>query len=553
MTSGDDDSRPPDHIDGGPDLGPVLLPRLGPIGWARWAWRQLTSMHTALVLLLLLAVAAVPGSLFPQRTSDPNGVIQYFRDDPDRAAILDSFGLFGVYSSPWFSAIYLLLFISLIGCVIPRTRHHLGALLQPPPRTPARLSRLPEYRRIETPGLPANLESSVDSARATLKRLGYRTITVSEGPDTRSVSAERGYLRETGNLVFHVSLIFILASIAIGGGFSYSGQRVIVEGQTFVSNRAAYDSFKAGPLFNDSQLPPFAMKLDEFTVSYIEDDIDNLGFITDYRAAVSITNPDASTAQAIRSDIRVNEPLSLAGSEIYLLGNGYAPLLTVKDPQGTIVFSEPIPFLPQDSNLTSLGVVKLPDGLSEQVGLLGFFYPTKGVLANGAFTSVYPDLQFPVLTLNVFTGDLGIDSGTPKSVYSLDTSEMQQLTGAETGIDSLQLVPGQSTQLPNGLGSIELEEVRRFASFDIAFDPTKAPVLIFVCVMFGGLMLGLFIPRRRMWVRVSPGLLEYGALSRGDDPTLSAALDAVVRRHQDALDPHPDYEVLVGVDRAHQH
>lgn len=529
MTVREDPSRPSDHVDGGVSSDPAVMPRLGPAGWARWSWRQLTSMRTALVLLLLLAIAAIPGSLFPQRTSDPNGVIQRFRSDPEGAAILDALGLFSVYSSPWFSAIYLLLFISLIGCVIPRTRHHAGALVQKPPRTPARLSRLPEYRRLDLPD--ADLDKTAASASVILRRLGYRTMLWDEGADARSVSAERGYLRETGNLVFHVSLIFILVSVAIGSGFSYSGQRVIVEDQTFVNNRAAYDSFKAGPFFNDDLLPAFSMKLDEFAVSYVEDDLDNLGFITDYRATVSLSVPDSTPLNA---EIRVNEPLGFAGSEVYLLGNGYAPVLTVRDPQGDVVFSEAVPFLPQDSNLTSLGVVKLPDGLADQVGLLGFFYPTKGVLANGAFTSVYPDLQYPVLTMNVFTGDLGIDSGTPRSVYSLDTAGMAQLTGGESGIDSLQLVPGQTADLPNGLGSIELEEVRRFASFDIAFDPTKTPVLLFVCLMFSGLMLGLFVPRRRMWVRIRGGVVEYAALARGDDPTLGAALDAVVRRHQTA-------------------
>lgn len=526
MTIGEDTSRPPDHVDGGEPSNPAVMPPLSPASWARWSWRQLTSMRTALVLLLLLAVAAVPGSLFPQRTSDPNGVILRFREDPDGAALLDALGLFSVYSSPWFSAVYLLLFISLIGCVVPRTRHHAAALAQMPPRTPSRLSRLPEYRRSDVPD--ADHEQTAVRARAVLARLGYRTVLWDEDSGGKSIAAERGYLRETGNLVFHVSLIFILTSVAIGSGFSYSAQRVIVEGQTFVSNRAAYDSFRAGPLFDSDQLPAFAMKLEDFEVSYVEDDLGNLGFITDYRAVVSMLTPESIT---VRADIRVNEPLGFASSEIYLLGNGYAPVLTVRDSQGNVVFSEAVPFLPQDSNLTSLGVIKLPDGLADQVGLLGFFYPTKGVLADGAFTSVYPDIQFPVLTLNVFTGDLGIDSGTPRSVYSLDTSAMTQITGGESDTDSLQLVPGQTVDLPNGLGTIEFVEVKRFASFDVAFDPTKIPVLIFVCLMFGGLMLGLFVPRRRVWVRVRDGIVEYAALARGDDPTLGAALDEVVRRH----------------------
>ena len=58
-----------------------------------------------------------------------------------------------------------------------------------------------------------------------------------------------------------------------------------------------------------------------------------------------------------------------AGTDIYLLGNGYAPTLTVRNPAGKIVFRDTVPFLPQDANLTSLGIVKVPDGLAEQVGL----------------------------------------------------------------------------------------------------------------------------------------------------------------------------------------
>ena len=48
-------------------------------------------------------------------------------------------------------AIYLLLFTSLIGCVIPRARHHYKALRSRPPRTPARLSRLSEHRELTLP------------------------------------------------------------------------------------------------------------------------------------------------------------------------------------------------------------------------------------------------------------------------------------------------------------------------------------------------------------------------------------------------------------------
>src|SRR3954447_17570222 len=123
MSRSSDLARPSDHIDSDARESDPSGPRLGPVGWLRFLWRQLTNMRTALFLLLLLAIAAVPGSLVPQRSSDPNGVAQYQVDHPDLFPVVDALQGFDVYTSVWFSSIYLLLFVSLIGCVLPRTAH----------------------------------------------------------------------------------------------------------------------------------------------------------------------------------------------------------------------------------------------------------------------------------------------------------------------------------------------------------------------------------------------------------------------------------------------
>ena len=136
----------------------------------------------------------------------PERVVQYFADNPDLAPVLDSFQMFDVYTSVWFSAIYLLLFVSLIGCIIPRTKHHFEALRARPPRTPGGCracrrtpsGRLPRPRRGLDRLDPTAAEAAIDAATAALKKSGYRV----ERYDLRgaaSVSAERGYLRETGN------------------------------------------------------------------------------------------------------------------------------------------------------------------------------------------------------------------------------------------------------------------------------------------------------------------------------------------------------------------
>ena len=569
-----DPLRPADHVDGVAAATPVegvTSPALGFVGWMRWGWRQLTSMRTALVLLLLLAIAAIPGSLVPQRTADPNGVVEYLRNYPELGGFLEKIGMFDVYSSPWFSAIYILLFVSLIGCVLPRTKHHWQALRSRPPRTPARLSRLADFRERDwvlggaegggdagtgTAGAEgdavAAASRAIDLAQSQLRASGYRV----ERYDARgsfSVSAERGYLRETGNLVFHGALVGVLVAVGISGGFSYTGQRVVIEGTSFTNTLLDYSSFNPGRFVDTDNLPLYSLTLDEFEVEYEVENENAIGQAGSFVAHVSTQHPGEEPK---KDSVRVNVPLSIDGNKIYLLGNGYAPTITVRDADGNVVFHDDVAFLPQDNNMTSLGIVKVPDGLATQIGLVGFFYPTAAKLDSGALTSSFPALVSPRLTLDVYEGDLGIDDGVPRSVYALDTSDMTKLTGRTTDVASLQIDPGQTVDLPNGLGTVTFESqtpdapnplksVKRFASLQVHHDDSATWVLVFALLSLAGLLTALFVPRRRMWVKATPDAtgtgvhLEYAALARGDDPTLAAAVEAVERTHIESLGLEP--------------
>ncbi|MEI3847851.1 MULTISPECIES: cytochrome c biogenesis protein ResB [unclassified Microbacterium] len=546
-----DPLRPSDHIDGDDR---VTSPALGIVGWLRWGWRQLTSMRTALVLLLILAIAAIPGSIFPQRMADPNGVTQWKADNPDLFPILDALQMFDVYLSAWFSAVYLLLFLSLIGCVIPRIKHHATALRSRPPRTPIRLKRLDDHREAvrsvpEGADAAAAAEKAVDIAQSQLRALRYR---VERYDDKRgfSVSAERGYARETGNLLFHLALLGVLVTVGVGGGFAYTGQRVMTEGETFVNTLLDYSSMNKGRYVADGALAPYAMTLDSFDVTYVPWGESAQGQAGDFSANVTVREPGGEPRQ---ESVRVNHPLDVRGDKVYLLGNGYAPTITVRNAEGEVAFHGPVPFLPQNNaTMTSLGVVKITDGMPEQLGMVGFFYPTAAALETGALTSVYPALVNPTLTLNVYSGDLGIDDGTPRSVYVLDPTDMTQLTGGDTGVDSIELTPGQTQELPGGLGSVTFEDessegatdasqsVRRYVSLQVHHDASAVWVLVFAVLAVVGLLLALFVPRRRMWVKavVVDGAvhLEYAALARGEDPTLAAAVKDLAEGHERLLD-----------------
>ncbi len=523
-------SAEPDAAPGrGGDAGaPVELPRLGVVGWLRWVWRQLTSMRVALLLLMLLAVAAVPGSVLPQRPQDPARVAEYLADHPTTGPWLDRLSAFDVYSSPWFSAIYLLLFVSLVGCIVPRTRAHLVGLRARPPRTPRRFDRFPAQASVTTSASPGEVAAAASAAlRGRLRRLPRFRVDVRPEGAGVTVAAERGYTRESGNLVFHLALVGLLISVGTGQLLHYRGQAVVLEGRGFANAVVDYDTFESGSGFDPSSLVPFSLTLDAFTAEFDPQTLASRYF----RADVTVREPDG-TARA--ESIRVNHPLSVGGAKVYLQGNGYAPELTVRDAAGQVAFSGPVPFLPQDEVYTSRGVVKVPDvSTGPQIGMVAHLLPTAVEAAPGLWRSVNPQPQDPLMVLTVWSGDLGLDDGVPQNVYRLDESGLDAVVDAAGDPVTLYVRPGETVALPAGLGELTYESTPRFVALDLRHDPTLPFVLVFSLLALTGLAVSLFTPRRRVWLRAVPGpdgrtVVTAAALARGDDVGLAGELDAVV-------------------------
>ncbi|KHL02156.1 cytochrome c biogenesis protein ResB [Sinomonas humi] len=530
----------------------VALPVLGLLGMLRWAWTQLTSMKTALFLLLLLAVAAVPGSLFPQRPVNPSVVTQYLKDHADYGPILDKLQMFDVYSSVWFSAIYLLLFISLIGCVIPRAIAHWKAWRSKPPRTPVRLSRLPVYGTLVVPSeQQLGAEEAARQAAAALKKRGYRVdlrpASDDGGPGGKatlaSVGAERGYIRELGNLCFHSGLVGVLIAVAIGVLFGYSGQRTLVEGDTFVNTLVGYDQFNPGTDFQSSWLAPYSIQLDKFDVIYDRESPGHFGQPLDFTA--HLTTKDSPDATAKKQDLKVNDPLSIGGTDVYLVGNGYAPVVTVRGGDGKIAYQGPMPSLPTDTVYTSTVVIKAPDAKPKQLGFVGFFLPTAVTDSNGVAYSADPDPLAAQLDLNSYVGDLGLDKGAPQSVYALDVSKLTQINGPKLPAKGIVLNAGQSYTLPNGQGSISFDGLKRYVALDIHHNPGQVWALGFALFSLAGLIASLFVPRRRLWLRFGDHedgrtMVEYGLLARGEDHGLAGegkAVRAALAKAWNVADP----------------
>ena len=504
---------------------------------ARWSWRQLTSMRTALVLLLLLALAAIPGSVIPQEDIDALAVSQWRDDHPRLAPIWDRLDLFAVYGSVWFSAIYILLMISLVGCIVPRLFVYARALRARPPKAPRNLSRLPEHAAYETDEDP---DEVLARAAQVLRKRRYR---VARADDADSVDAERGHLREAGNLLFHLAVIVVLVGVAIGSLFGYKGGVIMFVGKDygFSNNLTQYDDFAPGSLFDPTVMEPFSFSIDSFDVNWITDrDNPRFGMARKFVSHLDYTTEPGAEPQ--QYDLKVNHPLSVGGTEVFLIGHGYAPVITIRDGDGNIAQSGPTVFLPTNAQtFESFGVVKAADAKPSQIGLEGTFYPTfaMGKDADGKLTmpaSAFGNAIDPLVSLNVYTGDVGLDDGTSASVYVLDKTRAKQVTKANGQPFRMDLRPGESVTLPDGLGSVTFEGLQRWNKIQISRTPGKLIALTGVVAALLGLLGSLFVRPRRLWVRArrredGTTLVEVARLDRssgGDPETGRDELDAIV-------------------------
>ncbi len=495
-----------------------------PMARARNTWRGLTSMRTALVLLFLLALAALPGALLPQYSLNPQRVRTYQEQHPTLAPILDRLGFFEVFASPWFAAIYLLLFVSLVGCVLPRSVEYARQLRRAPVATPRNLARLPHHAVAEFPDDTATLDEVLAATRRRLR--GWRIAEREEPGGVRTLSAERGYLREAGNLVFHVALLGLLVSFAIGKLVGYEGQVIVLaNGSQFCnSGPLAYDSFRPGLSVDGTALDPFCVQVDGFTPTYL-----STGQPQEFRASISYQGPgdfsagDLTTGTWHPYQLEVNDPLRLGGTRVYLLGHGYAPQFTVTFPDGqqrrAAVQWRPV----DNATLLSEGTTKFdPPGVTDdavrrtrQLAITGLFAPT-AALRGALLSSGFPDLLDPAVAIDVLQGDLGNNSGRGQSIFSIDQSMVD--SGRLKQVARQNLRPGEQLTLPDRT-VVRFDGVTRFVALQVSYDPAQHWVLGFAVLVLGGLGLSLAVKRRRFWVRVTPGgpdgnVVELGGLAR---------------------------------------
>ncbi|PAT13922.1 cytochrome C biogenesis protein ResB [Corynebacterium sp. NML 120412] len=526
--------------------------------WLRKTWHWLTSMRTALVLLFLLSLASIPGALLPQRNVSESLVQDYLDANPTMGPIYDRLQLFDVFSSSWFVAIVTLLMISLVGCIIPRSMDHWRAYRATPTRAPRYLSRMPMHAQ-------ATVDVGQDEVEAKVRRLLKRWHVAAYSPEedragTFSLAAERGYTRELMNLLFHVGIVGMIVAFAAGRMVFYEGQVIVVtnsESQYAVpveqstefcnTSPANFDVFRAGPLFDGTGLTPFCIDAHNFRAEYLNSGQAN-GFWSDVSYTDDLTAPKDSWQE---TTLAVNHPLRIHGDRVYLQGHGFAPQVTVTWPNGE-TRTQMMQFRPTDTQtFLSSGVMRfdppagmfpdLADRRQNQIALEGNFAPTAqwGGQDGETLQSSFPSMDDPALSMDIYRGDAGLDSGRPQNIFVLD--QMLIAEGQLQKLERVNLTPGEEITVDGGI-KVRFDGAAEYANYQISRDPTQVWALVTTVIMLAALAGSLTIKRRRVWVRLAPvagggTAVEIAGLARTDragwGPEFSELVEEILGEHPD--------------------
>ena len=460
------------------------------------AWRTLRSMRTALILLLMLAAASVAGSVIPQLPNSPERVALYLDTHPLLGDFYRRAGLFDVFGSWWFTLVTVLLFVSLVACLIPRTRAAWRSLRA----RPIQAREIDAFRHYAKREVALPPDEAIEVARRTIRRRRFR---VARDPDRPALAAEKGALRETGSLLFHWAFILILVGVVYGKGTGFSGFALVVEGDTWIDARANYDGQIRTGRFFDGEFTGVGLHLNEFESAFRE-----TGQPMDFVSRVDLLAPDGTPIRS--QDIRVNHPAKIDGITIYQSSFGWAPVLRVTDGDQAL-FDDAVPFSREEAPdgvpqlaMPWRGVVKLPT-LRPQMAIDLELWPDSRAffeqLRTGEPVAMLVAFE-PVMRYTVYEGRL-----TDPSPVSLDVRFMEKtasgIVGAGTESDLATgelLEDGAAAQGP----VLAFTDLKQYSVFQVAKDRGVPIVLVAAILILLGLLPALYSSRRKVWVRVEP-------------------------------------------------
>jgi cytochrome c biogenesis protein ResB len=415
-------------------------------------WHGYTRMRTAIYFLMGILGIVLIGTFVPQEfTSASQKVTDFLAAHQNLNDLATHLGLplTSVFVSPLFYILLASLYIALLSCVITRGRALIIRTLRRYPRTPQ-------------------------------------------------------YWGEWGSWLFHTSFFLLVVAVVWGKATGFDGIMTITEGQRVAETRASYDTLQEGMLF-DGHHSGYEVQLNKFSAP-----LQANGMPSDFVS--NMTLYDAGKP-VLTQDVRVNEYLGYNGVDFYQQDYGWAPHMVVRNPAGEVVSDNDIQMI-SDDKTASTGVVKVPafnytlPGASKpvQIGAKLVLYPDAQALpqvsgANNSLGLSYAPgtaaANNPVLEVQLFVGDLGLDNGSSQDVFSIDTSAM---TPYYSGAAAFALPLHQTTTLalPAANGgtanfTISFPDLRQFSLFHVKKDSGVPLVYSAFILTMVGLLTKLYL------------------------------------------------------------
>lgn len=248
--------------------------------------RSLSSLRTALVLLLLLIVMSMGGALLC----------------PD------------IFSSIGFRLVTGLLGLNIVLTSWKRwlvlTRSTFG-------RPPIPLSELESWPVYSVQTAESNAKELTQAAKTLLKRRGFRLQT-HEDRDRLGLYAVKGLFTSWGTMTAHLSLLLIIGGAVSSQYFGFRTEVQLPVGDVFALSPAQFSRLQA----------PVFLRLNQFVTEY-----DEHGAVSNWLSDVSL---ERDGQIVLRQELRVNGPLTFEGLVVYQLSYGSLVQTQILDAAGNI-------------------------------------------------------------------------------------------------------------------------------------------------------------------------------------------------------------------------
>lgn len=500
-----------------PSPAPVVgrgLPEVpGPGETLTRAWKGLRKMSTAIKLLLGLVVMVVLGTFVPQEPVIPLTVERWrtgVEGPGERTSqVFDWLGLYDVFGAWWFNALVVLLIVSLTGCLIPRIAGFVR-LARKPPAAGRNLRRLTHHVEFATNLGP---DEALDAVTPALARRRFRRRRLG-GEETRSghpqLAAERGHSREGGSIAFHLSFYVLLIGAVMGHTLGFEGQVNVVEGASFADTRISYPLAAPGRWFPDDGHRGFEVRLDAFTVDYLELEPDeeitaqgDADLVTggafssflpaEFRSHLTILED----GQEVRDgDVQVNHPFVHDDVRIYQIRFGMAPRLRVETSDGVALFDESVILSEAGGGFIWQGVAPIVrEDVDNQIAVEAVLLPDAAFDAQGMPVSRSPEPRNPRLALIVWVGALGLERNVPATQFLRDQGRQLE--------QPVILAPGETGAVEGLPLEITFADLPYWSGFQVSQERGRGVLLAGAGLMLVGLLPSLYGYRRRVWVEAS--------------------------------------------------